>query len=1179
MRKIYSLVLMAMMLLVGTNVWADPTVVNTWDELKTAINGATEDLDIQVAQNATLNYGTITTTGITIPAGITVNLDLNGSTLTGTKNGAAKTAFLILNLGTLHISNGTLVNNAVSGTYNRLVANYSKMVAENLNITVTQGVCLMSYWNSDTELTNCNFVSNHQGDTRGNSNDNACIEYTYTGQNYTATSIEASNYKLTINGGNYEGGWGGAIYCYYAQRVNINSGTFKNNNGGEVIVEVIGGDISMQGGSFNTDIERYLTPAYGYRRVNDMYVVEEISANNTHNISVSDFSQLQAAAESPSTYERNIITLNSNITMDGVVNLARQNTLVVGTGRVLNIVNGGVMNNDGSITNNGTINCAGYITNILNIEGNLLSMPENVTIDNTNKTISVTMQKAMDFSWLRYISMITEDIEEYWWTVSMENDITLPDAAFLAIPYFRGDFDGQGHSIRNLHIDYQGGSFYGMFVQMPEGSVKNVSFDKVDVKNGAGYVGIIAGHFNPSETQTSGLIFENINLSGSIVATGGSYGMGAIVGLPAITNSANVWFVNCVNNATITSAGYNTGAFIGSLTGTTIKVGFYNCKNNATIDSNNADNGYIGYGAAKTGSTLEIIACANVEGGTWITNRGSGPALTTTYADPTTYVAVWDETQSKYIAREIGEIVQPTSPTIDWAQNTTWTDGTQDVVPTASDAVEMTNNVEINNGTNAEAQSLTVANDATLTVKEGGTLEIGDGGLDVTNGTLIIEPGAEVRVNGEVISTSEDAITISSNGTDGTSVFVVNPDIQQTNIKAKIQLYTTARHETSPVDQYIYNYVGIPTSTAITSSDITREAVSGDNTEDLSMYLYGWNVQTGWQQGGWELLSQPFRGVALTSESTQGTIFTFEGTLVGNGDGQMNFNHKGFNFFANSYTAPINIQTLLDGFSTDVRATIYIYDSKDNRVKGVSRSDFAGYFTPAFTVIPSMQAFFVFTEEKNSVTEEIDYRQMVWNNTASNTPLNAPARLRDNGSFDRIRINVSSLAGANDQVQLVSEDRFSTEFDNGYDAVKFMNQGQANIYATTDEHSMQNLFTDNLEGVFIGFTANNDENTYVLSFDEVAGEQHAIKDLMNGRVTLMAAGNTYTFTQPEGTTFDHRFQIVDREEVVTSVENIDNTEIKAEGVYTITGQYVGTYDMWNNLPAGVYVVNGAKVVK
>jgi hypothetical protein len=48
--------------------------------------------------------------------------------------------------------------------------------------------------------------------------------------------------------------------------------------------------------------------------------------------------------------------------------------------------------------------------------------------------------------------------------------------------------------------------------------------------------------------------------------------------------------------------------------------------------------------------------------------------------------------------------------------------------------------------------------------------------------------------------------------------------------------------------------------------------------------------------------------------------------------------------------------------------------------------------------------------------------------------------------------------------------------------------------------------------------------------------------------------------------------------VFTSVENImTNESVVKTGIYTITGQYLGTDE--SNLPQGLYIINGKKVIK
>jgi hypothetical protein len=45
------------------------------------------------------------------------------------------------------------------------------------------------------------------------------------------------------------------------------------------------------------------------------------------------------------------------------------------------------------------------------------------------------------------------------------------------------------------------------------------------------------------------------------------------------------------------------------------------------------------------------------------------------------------------------------------------------------------------------------------------------------------------------------------------------------------------------------------------------------------------------------------------------------------------------------------------------------------------------------------------------------------------------------------------------------------------------------------------------------------------------------------------------------------------------MEMVETTMPANEGVYTLTGQYLGDLNIWNTLPAGLYIVNGEKKVK
>ena len=81
---------------------------------------------------------------------------------------------------------------------------------------------------------------------------------------------------------------------------------------------------------------------------------------------------------------------------------------------------------------------------------------------------------------------------------------------------------------------------------------------------------------------------------------------------------------------------------------------------------------------------------------------------------------------------------------------------------------------------------------------------------------------------------------------------------------------------------------------------------------------------------------------------------------------------------------------------------------------------------------------------------------------------------------------------------------------------------------------------------------------------------------MTGAQIAMNEGSSYEFEMAANTVNNHRFEIVGAAKMPTAIEN---TAVKAnaKGVYTLMGQYVG--ENINKLPAGVYVVNGVKIVK
>jgi hypothetical protein len=97
-----------------------------------------------------------------------------------------------------------------------------------------------------------------------------------------------------------------------------------------------------------------------------------------------------------------------------------------------------------------------------------------------------------------------------------------------------------------------------------------------------------------------------------------------------------------------------------------------------------------------------------------------------------------------------------------------------------------------------------------------------------------------------------------------------------------------------------------------------------------------------------------------------------------------------------------------------------------------------------------------------------------------------------------------------------------------------------------------------------------------MSFKNVEGTEYAIRDNVTGQVYAIEEGASFGFAAQPNSTAENRFEIVSIHKVPTAVENTESAA-KAHGIYTMLGQYVG--EDFNALPAGVYVVDGVKIVK
>ena len=303
----------------------------------------------------------------------------------------------------------------------------------------------------------------------------------------------------------------------------------------------------------------------------------------------------------------------------------------------------------------------------------------------------------------------------------------------------------------------------------------------------------------------------------------------------------------------------------------------------------------------------------------------------------------------------------------------------------------------------------------------------------------------------------------------------------------------------------------------------------------------------------------------LHNTPNMGTLVTMKGELVGNESPALNVLGNDWSMFANSYMGVINAEQLIELLPDDIDNCFYLYDVTANQASWNACSRLE------MTDIQPMQPFLI-RNTQAAANVVLNYAAAVYN-PAMGIPSNAPRR-RVASDITKAKMIVKGENGI-DRVIVAENDQFSAEFDNGYDAVKYMNDG-INMYVSADE-KMAIFATDNLDNTYVGFQTVNG-GTYTIEFANVQGAELTLIDLETGARVAMVEGNTYEFTAAANSVNDYRFEIVESAKLPTAIDNTEAVK-SIKGIYTITGQYLGEMNVWNTLPAGVYVVNGEKRVK
>lgn len=322
MKRLISILLALLMVAVMLPVMAMAADVNDATTLKAA-----------VATSGEVTLGDNITASITIPAGQTVTLNLNGKTLT---NEDGKDTIYVKMGGTLIINgpgtvdnvshgraaifnNGTVTLNG--GTYTR-----SKEIGTGKNPNSDNGNSWYTICNHGDMIVNVDVTVTNTG-TYSSVFENGYYNYTDNPRDERSNFVQDTNHpypKLTINGGTFEGGKitiknddGGILkindgrftndgnrVVYNVNKAEINGGDFncpagyfdnkiavdtvyRNNDTNAGQLTISGGafngritkndnsDVGITGGTFNTDVTEYTTSVLVVKDNNGKYYVGE----------------------------------------------------------------------------------------------------------------------------------------------------------------------------------------------------------------------------------------------------------------------------------------------------------------------------------------------------------------------------------------------------------------------------------------------------------------------------------------------------------------------------------------------------------------------------------------------------------------------------------------------------------------------------------------------------------------------------------------------------------------------------------------------------------------------------------------------------------------------------------------------------------------------------------------
>lgn len=511
-----------------------------------------------------------------------------------------------------------------------------------------------------------------------------------------------------------------------------------------------------------------------------------------------------------------------------------------------------------------------------------------------------------------------------------------------------------------------------------------------------------------------------------------------------------------------------------------------------------------------------------------------------------------------------------------WTDNDNWTFG----LPFEDEDVMIAANVTIPNNIAAKVKDVVLNDNISITIK----------------------PQAVLKIN-TIDRGSNTDIIIESNELNTGSFLYKNTD----KVNATIQLYSKAFSEGLKNDiagnflNPAWQYIGIITESL---------NYSVLNPDGVTNWMYKWdetqNAVSCWS----EKLNQQsslyaWNGYCIAQEHER--TYTYSGNLL-NENHTYNLTYTksaastddlGNNLITNSYSAPIDIESLSTDNFVNAEATIFMYNT-GSYAEWKAQTNVIG-FTPGQTIaipvnvvstlgseyphtIASSQAFFL-ASYPGGGQFIVDYEKNVYNPASSSNQKRVISEV--NPEFNVLKIDVKS-SQSNDRLYLIEHKDCTPNFDNGYDAIKIFDNNGPQIFAINDSIYTSINTSNSIVNQSIGFRGDSEYEMYTLTFniDKLYSyDKLYLYDIITNEYVDILSNETYTFYHIQSNN-EPRFLITtdkkngDRD-IVTATETIDSfNEINLDDIiyiYNFNGHLiynskVDSSNDLNNLTNGIYIV-------